>query len=379
MVRRSILAALCLTFLLCSTLQADPFSNVADINNDRRVDFTDFSLLAAAWQSDNNPTANWNPACDIPDADDGVINELDLSILSTNWLWSAPDPGEFAYIPGGTFDMGDQSETNPDELPIHTVTLNSFYMGKHEITNGQYAEYLNSAMSGGDIKVAGGVVYAESDGSNSDPYFSTTSAPINSPDYGQYSQIDYSGGIFNSIVRDSNSMTEHPVLLVSWYGATAYCDHYGYRLPTEAEWEYAARGGAYYYKYPWGSDSIDQTLANYYMKIGEVWEFANPLGLTSRPYTAVIGYYGGHGGYGLSDMTGNVWEWCSDWYSDAYYDDSPVNDPTGPPTGDKRILRGGGWHSDHISCRTANRGKYSPHYRRAYCGFRPCVSASATN
>ncbi|HEG44330.1 MAG TPA: hypothetical protein ENH94_09805 [Phycisphaerales bacterium] len=373
MMRKSILAALCLTFLLCSTLQADPFSNVADINNDRRVDFTDFSLLAAAWQSNDSPTANWNPACDIPDANDGVINGFDLSILSTNWLWSS-DISHFAYIPGGTFEMGDHSGIGDTDELIHTVTLSSFYMGKHEVTNGQYAGYLNSSMSGGDIKVVSGVVYAVSDGSNSDPYFSTTSAPNSSPDYGQYSQIDYSGGIFSSIIRDSNSMAEHPVLLVSWYGATAYCDHYGYRLPTEAEWEYAARGGAYYYVYPWGSDSIDQTLANYYDG-----DFANPLGLTSYPYTAVIGYYGEHGGYGLSDMAGNVWEWCSDWYSDTYYGVSPVNDPTGPPTGTMRILRGGGWYSDDVLCRTAYRGYYSPYIRRIYCGFRPCVSASAVN
>ena len=207
MIRKTILAALSLTFSLCSMLQAEYFSNAADINNDRRVNFTDFSLLAAAWQSDESPTANWNPACDIPDANDGVIDELDLSILFTNWLWSAPDPGEFVYIPGGTFDMGDHSGTgDADELPIHTVTLNSFYMGKYEITNGQYAEYLDLAMAGGDIKVVSGVAYAVSDSGNSEPYFSTTSAPINNPDYGQYSQIDYSGGIFSSIIRDSNSM-----------------------------------------------------------------------------------------------------------------------------------------------------------------------------
>ncbi len=375
MVRKTILAVLCLTFSLCSMLQAGPFSNAADINNDRRVNFTDHSLLAAAWQSDDSPSANWNPACDIPGANDGVIDALDLAIVATNWLWSAPDPAHFAYIPGGTFDMGDHSGTGyADELPIHTVTLNSFFISLYETTNAEYAAYLNAVMTAGDIKVVSGVVYAASDSSNSDPYFSTTSAPNNSPDYGQYSQIDYSGGIFASIIRDSNSMTDHPVLLVSWYGAKAYCDHYGYRLPTEAEWEYAARGGAYYYLYPWGSDSIDQTLTNYYDGV-----FANPLGLTSYPYTTVINYYGGQGSYGLSDMAGNVWEWCSDWYGDTYYSVSPANDPTGPVTGTTRTLRGGGWYSDDILCRTAYRGYYSPYIRRIYCGFRPCVSASATN
>ena len=375
MMRKSILAALCLAFSLCSVLQADSFSSAADINNDRRVDFTDISLLAAAWQSNDSPTVNWNPLCDMPGVNDGIIDASDLVFVAANWLWSAPDPAHFAYIPGGTFDMGDHSGTGEtDELPIHTVTLDSFFMSKHETTNAEYAAYLNAAMTTGEIDVVSGVVYSASDLGNVEPYFSTTSAPNSSPDYGLYSQIDYSGGIFSSIIRDSNSMAEHPVLLVSWYGARAYCNHYGNRLPTEAEWEYAARGGTYYYKYPWGSDSINQTLANYYDG-----GFANPLGLTSYPYTTVTGYYGGHGGYGLSDMMGNVWEWCSDWYSDTYYGVSAVSDPQGPATGSERVLRGGGWYSDETLCRIAYRGFYRPYMRRIYCGIRPCVSASAAN
>jgi sulfatase modifying factor 1 len=166
------------------------------------------------------------------------------------------------------------------------------------------------------------------------------------------------------------TMSDHPVTIVSWYGAAAFCDYYGYRLPTEAQWEYAARGGYYnpYYRYPWGSDSIDCSLANCKTDEG----FCNPLGLTSWPFTAPVGYYGPTGTYGLCDMSGNLWEWCQDWYDAGFYAVSPKSNPAGPETGTMRVLRGGAWDVHGDSCHVAGRCVADPLIRAQVSGFRAC-------
>jgi len=270
----------------------------------------------------------------------------------------------FVDIPAGTFQMGDHDGSGySDERPVHTVTLNGFQMSQYETTNAQYATYLNAAMAGGLIQVVNGVVYASSDSSRSQSYCDTHSSS-------SYSQIEYSQGQFTVLSRDNKVMADHPVVRVSWYGAKAFCDHYGYRLPTEAEWEYAARGGYHdpYYRYPWGSNTIDCSKANYYNGSS----YCNPLGLTSYPYTSPVGYYGPQGAYGLCDMSGNVWEWCQDWYDSAYYGESPGSNPTGPASGSFRVFRGGSWYgNDHI-CRVATRGRLYPVLRRGDYGFRVC-------
>ena len=165
------------------------------------------------------------------------------------------------------------------------------------------------------------------------------------------------------------AMSDHPVNLVCWYGAKAFCDYYGWRLPTEAEWEYAARGGYHdpYYQYPWGSNTIDCTKANYWTDGGP----CNPLNLTSEPYTATVGHYGPQGAYGLCDMSGNVWEWCQDWHDASYYSVSPAVNPTGPTTGYPRVLRGGAWFYSNKSCRVAFRAWNDPSNDES-CGFRVC-------
>ena len=159
--------------------------------------------------------------------------------------------------------------------------------------------------------------------------------------YNQSSQIQYGQGQFTIRSPDGKAMSDHPVTTVSWYGAKAFCDYYGYRVPTEAEWEYAARGGYHdpYYQYPWGSNSIDCSKANHRIDGG----FCNPLNLTSWPYTSPVGYYGPQGAYGLCDMSGNLWEWCQDWYDASYYGVSSTSNPTGPVAGTTRVLRGGAW------------------------------------
>jgi sulfatase modifying factor 1 len=256
-----------------------------------------------------------------------------------------------------TFEMGDHSGIgSSNELPIHTVTLNAFYMCKYEVTNLQYRTFLNEALAAGEITVYNNVVFASGDTSYSQPYFSTYESTSSS-------NISYSGSSFLNVTRSNINTSNHPVVYVSWYGAKAFCDFYGYRLPTEAEWERAARSGNLYFEYPWGSNTIDSTKCNYNMN--------NPMGFATYPYTTPVGYYSSPTGY--YDMAGNVWEWCNDWYSSNYYSSSPSSNPTGPTTGSYRVIRGGGWYDSAYYCRVAYRYDYGPVIRDFSIGFRVCL------
>jgi formylglycine-generating enzyme required for sulfatase activity len=266
----------------------------------------------------------------------------------------------FANIPAGTFEMGDHDGVGyVYERPVHSVTLRGFQMSTCETTNAQYAAYLNEAMATGLIQVADGVLYASSDTARTQPYCDT---------YGSnpYSQIEYDGGRFTVRSREDKDMSDYPVVMVSWYGATAFCDYYGCRLPTEAQWEYAAQGGYHdpYYQYPWGASTIDCNKANY--------NNCNPMTLKTRPFTSPVGYYGPQGAYGLCDMCGNVWEWCQDWFTSTYYSFSPASEPTGPATGTERVLRGGAWNTDAKGCRVPRRYWQYPDSRKNNYGFRVC-------
>ena len=334
---------------------------------------------------------------------DKKVNILDFAEFASNWLWNAtPDPNEFAFIPAGTFEMGDHTggEGEPDELPTHTVTLDSFYMSKYELTHQQYCEYLNSAYPA-QIKVDGGVVYAADDASNSFPYCNTST-------FVPWSQINYSAGVFSINVKDGTTdMSNHPMGMVSWYGCVAYCNWKsqqdnlescydlstwecdfskdGYRLPTEAEWEYAARGGEHspYYRLPWGN-SFDDSMANWWLSL-DPYETIT----LDNPWTTPVGYYDGGqtptgidmaNGYGLYDMVGNVSEWCNDMYDSGYYqycvDNTIVNNPTGPASSIFRVLRDGSWLTRDFRCRNAHRDYIQPVDRRDEFGFRVCVFAS---
>jgi sulfatase modifying factor 1 len=192
-------------------------------------------------------------------------------------------------IPAGTFTMG--SEDAADTKPTHEVFLNSFYIDKYEVTNAQYQKFFEET---GRI----------------------------APEF--WGMDRYSSG------PDS---PDCPVMGISWTEAKAYAEWCGKRLPTEAEWEYAARGGLSGEKYANGG-SLDSTVCNY-------WESSGP-----RP----VGGYAPNG-YGLYDMQGNVAEWCSDIYGYDFYSASPDSNPTGPEKGKFRVIRGGGWHTGP-SCTT---------------------------
>ena len=248
-------------------------------------------------------------------------------------------------IPAGTFEMG--SDDNEWEQPVHTVHLDAFYMDVYEVTNAEFKAFLDAV--------------PEVEKFLADE-FDTGVIPEN------WSGTDYPAG-----------KADHPVVYVSWYAAMAYAEWAGKRLPTEAEWEYAARGGLAGKKYPWGDDAPTPADANYGNNVGD---------------TTPVGQYPANG-YGLYDMAGNVPEWCLDQWTIAWYnfygrsdnlrnpidigwpnvsDGAPLPtlaDPA-PATNDIgiRVRRGGSWFNDAPQIRVAWRGRGEDYLRSA--GFR-CV------
>ena len=346
-----------------------------------------------------------------------------MLLLSEQWLTGDPcvppdpcAPTYMVYIPAGSFQMGDHHGDGwSDELPVHTVSLTAFHIGRYEITHQQYCDFLNSV----DVKVANTIVYASSDDPCSYPYCDTYNPDS---EYLNVSQIVYSDGVFSVRTKNGQDMSDAPMVEVSWYGAVAYCNwlsqqegketcynlstwvcdfnKHGYRLPTEAEWEYAARGGEHdpYYRFPWG-DTISHTQANYYAG-GYAYDVSPTSGphplwnsLINYPQVSPVGFFNGElkykinynwpasdtsyqttsgaNTYGLYDMAGNVFEWCHDWYSSTYYNSSPSSNPTGPASGTKRVARGGSWCGYSTGCRVAFRyDQLPPQYHETEVGFR---------
>jgi len=348
-----------------------------------------------------------------PSADltgDCFVDYEDFAQMAIQWLTTDPCvPDDMVYIPDGEFEMGDHHDDTdpcdpcdpcqepcgelcaPDEVPVHTVLVDAFFMSKYEITNQQYCDYLNDANSLGQIKVVNGKVYGSL---NNKVYCETHS-------YDDQSQIDHNdlSGVFSVRTKNGRDMSDDPMVEVSWYGAASYCNwrsgqegyqacynlstwecdfsKHGYRLATEAEWEYAARGGEHspYYRFPLG-DTISHTQANYYADPGYYTYDVSPTeeyhpdwddGI--RPYTSVVGSFAANG-YGLYDMAGNVMEWCNDWYDVHYYETSPYDNPTGPASSINGILRGGSWRLKAYNGRVADRGPGGRLIRIEFVGFR---------
>jgi len=244
--------------------------------------------------------------------------------------WTRPADGMvMVYVPAGEFEMG-STEGNSDEQPVHTVALDGFWIDQTEVTNDQFAAFLNEQGN----QTEGGVTWLDLEGEDC--------------------LVERSGGEF----RPRSGYADHPVIEVSWYGAAAYCGWVGGRLPTEAEWEYAARGPDGHI-YPWGNDAPTCERA----QSSECSGRTVPVG--SLP--------AGASWCDALDMAGNVWEWVADWYG-GYPSGRQVN-PTGPSSEEGRVLRGGSWNNGPYLVRGANRRRHLPDVPGADSGFR-CARGS---
>jgi formylglycine-generating enzyme required for sulfatase activity len=250
---------------------------------------------------------------------------LRTKIINTGFPWRVRDNGtgiEMVLIPPGTFQMGcspsNSEGCNSDESPVHPVTLtHSFYMGRYEVTQAQWQARMGYNPSGFQAP--------------------STEVPV-------------------------SQVPNRPVEKLSWHTIQGFLSATGMRLPTEAEWEYAYRAGtttAFHSMpgYPNGTNDDNQ--------IGTIaWNGGN-AGLQTRPVGGKAG-----NGFGLHDMSGNVWEWINDWYSEDYYTSSPSVNPPGPSSGVFRVLRGGSWVYGSLDCRSSRRGLLLPAGTDPYFGFR---------
>jgi formylglycine-generating enzyme required for sulfatase activity len=270
----------------------------------------------------------------------------------------------FAFIPEGSFTMGRTSGDTDTNAPPVTVTVSSFYMQKTETTKAQWDEVRAWAASNGytDLPPGGG---------------KAVNHPVQTVTWWD-------------VVKWCNARSEKegltPVYTVS--GAvmrmgttvpTANWSANGYRLPTEAEWEKAARGGVSEKRFPWGTDTISHSDANFRNNGGEAYasgttDYHPSYATGGTPYASPVGSFAANG-FGMFDMSGNVWEWCWDWYGASSYVNGST-DPRGLFSGTNRVYRGGSWISVAIYCRAAYRDFNTPgNSLNGYVGFRPARSS----
>lgn len=307
------------------------------------------------------------------------------------------------YIPGGTFMMGgDNDQARADEFPKHKVEVSGFWMDIQEVTNAQFQKFVEATAyvtvaerkpDWEEMKKQLPAGTPKPDESLLVPaslVFNPPSHPVNvngGPVWWSWVQ-DASWKMPEGAGSDLKNKENYPVVHVAWEDAMAYCKWAGKRLPTEAEWEYAARGGLSNEIYPWGNQNVDEGSVK-----ANSWQGQFPNQNTSRD-----GFYGSSpvksfqpNAFGLYDMAGNVWEWCSDWYHSDYYKtakDGEVN-PKGPaksydpqePTVPKRVVRGGSFLCNDSYCsgyRVAARMKTSADTGLSHTGFR-CVVDEGTH
>jgi iron(II)-dependent oxidoreductase len=236
-----------------------------------------------------------------------------LIFISANSQVTDPD---MVLIPNGEFNMGKNSTNSTDWQPEHKVYIDAFYMDKYEVTNRQYYEFC-------------------------------TKTNHQLPEFWGLAQF-----------KSGLDYPDYPVVGISSFDAEQYARWAGKRLPTEAEWEYAARGGLAGKNFPWG-DQVDSAKVNYGKKFKGILKVGS-----FKP-----------NGFGLFDITGNVWEWTSDFYDGGYYKISPVENPKGPQTSRFKVIRGGSWHSGAMCVQTYYRNGLPASWVDFAVGFR-CVKST---
>jgi formylglycine-generating enzyme required for sulfatase activity len=271
----------------------------------------------------------------------------------TQRLFDPNPPPNMAFIPAGTFTMGNclgPSEGYSEELPLHTNYVSAFYMDTNLITYSVWTNvYLWAMANGYDFDHAGSGKAADHPVQTINWYDMVKWCNARSEKEGlvpaYYTSVDQT-----NVYRTGRTSVDN-----SWVKWNA-----GYRLPTEAEWEKAARGGAAGHRFPWsGADTINWSRANYYSDgydydVNPTHGYDTNFMAGGSPYTGPIGCFAPNG-YGLYDMAGNVYEWCWDTYSSTYYSSSPGAAPIGPVSSQIRVLRGGEWSAIADGCRCAAR------------------------
>nr|WP_279537858.1 formylglycine-generating enzyme family protein [Amycolatopsis acidicola] len=284
----------------------------------------------------------------------------------------APDDG-WTTLPGGEFVMGtDRDEGCPEdgEGPAHLVSLSAFSIRPCVVTNKEFAEFADDTGYRTDAERYGwSFVFAGLLPAQRPP----TRALAEAPWWRQVFGADWRhpDGPWSGV----DDRLDHPVVQVSWRDARAYCRWAGCRLPTEAEWEYAARGGLAGKRYPWGDTREPRGVHRMNVWQGEFPE--HNTGADGWLGTAPADSYEPNG-FGLYNMTGNVWEWCADWFSPVAYAINDLRDPQGPPSGSHRVLRGGSYLCHESSCsryRVTSRGANTVDNAAGTLGFRCVLSA----
>ncbi len=272
-----------------------------------------------------NPTeTNVQPTFTLPPTNTStpIPTETPIPASSTpdnRIIFSDKDHMSLLHVSASEFTMGSDSGFD-NERPAHTVYLDEFWIDQTEVTIHMYSLCVKAKVCKKPANQAS----------------SLYSNYYGSPDFEVY-----------------------PVIHVDWNMAKTYCEWADRRLPTEAEWEKAARGEQAL-TYPWGDEEPNNHLLNFDKNKGDV--------------TAVGSYPNGASPYGALDMAGNAWEWVADWYSEIYYASSPASNPLGPKSGQERVLRGGSWLNNSILVRSSNRNYGSPEDDCVNCGFRCAVS-----
>lgn len=250
------------------------------------------------------------------------------------------DDDDMVTIPEGPFIMGfkidnENSWGDTDEEPVHEIFLSAYRIDRYEVTGAEFSRFLNEH-------------------------------PEQSPRYfepGPAVTLEKKNGTY----QPRPGLGRYPANRVSWYGADAFCRWKGKRLPTEAEWEKAARGTDQRI-FPWGNEFPDNSRVTFRRKFPEMgFKVMEPVDGLTR----------GRSPYGLHHMAGNVWEWVSDWYAGDYYEQSPRKDPQGPTEGTTKVLRGGNWYYKAYYMRTTYRFNEKPGVFKVWQGFR-CAQSPAT-